>query len=135
MPSDLHIPAPAHIHTNTPRKKESENPKEIRTTGSLELADQMIQNNPVEGKQKAKVTKSLGNTPRPGYLTRRNKCMPLKTRSVNIHNIFIINKIQSPSNVLHLRNKESKQHAKEYYSALKRTAQHWGKGDYGMHDA
>lgn len=95
----------------------------------------MIQNNPVEGKQKAKVTKSLDNTPRPGYLTRRNKCMLLKTLSVNIHNIFIINKTRSPSNGLHLRNKKTEQHSKDYYSALKRKAQHWGKGDYGMHDA
>lgn len=61
--------------------------------------------------------------------------MPFKTLSVNIHNIFIIYKTQSPSNGLHLRSKKIKQHSKEYYSALKRKAQHWGRGDYGMHDA
>lgn len=61
--------------------------------------------------------------------------MPLKTLSVNIHNIFLINKTQSPSNGLHLRNKKTEQHSKEYYSALKRKAQHWGKDDYGRHDA
>lgn len=45
--------------------------------------------------------------PRPRYSSRRNKPIPPKNLSVNIHNFFIIAKPQSPSNILHLRKKQT----------------------------